>query len=112
MIAVDLDGTLAQYADWDEGEIGSPIPVMVERVKRWLDQGQDVCIFTARVCNGDPEGHRIRIAIWLNDALGIRYAQQIKKITAEKTWDIHEIWDDRAIGVVPNTGERADGKDG
>lgn len=49
-IAVDLDGTLAQY-DETTGfpEIGPPVPRMVERVKAWLAYGLDVRIFTARI---------------------------------------------------------------
>ena len=49
-IGVDLDGTLAYYDQWRGAlHIGEPIPVMLERVKRWLDEGKDVRIFTARV---------------------------------------------------------------
>jgi len=49
-IGVDLDGTLAYYDEW-RGlyHIGEPIPAMVDRVKRWLAEGRDVRIFTARV---------------------------------------------------------------
>jgi hypothetical protein len=30
-------------------------------------------------------------------------------VTNVKTFDIIEIWDDRAVQVIPNTGLRADG---
>ena len=48
-IGVDLDGTLAEYHGWNDGKIGEPIQLMVERVKRWLAEGKSVRIMTARV---------------------------------------------------------------
>ena len=49
-IGVDLDGTLAEYDGWvGPQHIGKPVPLMVDRVKRMLDYGEDVRIFTARV---------------------------------------------------------------
>ena len=37
-IGVDLDGTLAHYDKWRGVEhIGKPVPVMLERVKKWLE---------------------------------------------------------------------------
>src|SRR5207344_2652938 len=49
-IGVDLDGTLAYYDQWRGPEhIGEPVPAMLERVQRWLAEGKDVRIFTARV---------------------------------------------------------------
>ena len=51
-IGVDLDGTLAKYGSWNGGQIGDPIPLMVERVKQWIAEGVEVRIFTARVGSG------------------------------------------------------------
>ena len=52
-IAVDLDGTLAEYHGWvNTFNIGAPIPVMAERVRSWIADGKDVRIFTARVDGG------------------------------------------------------------
>jgi hypothetical protein len=49
-IGVDLDGCLAKYDKWVSiDHIGEPITPMVERVKRWLREGREVRIFTARV---------------------------------------------------------------
>jgi len=48
-IGVDFDCTLAEYHGWNGGELGPPIPAMVERVKAWLAEGREVRIFTARV---------------------------------------------------------------
>ena len=41
-IAIDLDGTLAEYHGWAGGQIGAPIPAMVARVKLWLEDGKNI----------------------------------------------------------------------
>lgn len=105
-IGVDLDGTLAEYYGWKGAEhIGKPIPLMVERVKRWLAKGQEVRIFTARVWNED-EDHATtdRIQHWCLVNIG-----EMLQVTCAKDYGMIELWDDRAVQVVPNTGERADG---
>lgn len=48
-IGVDLDGTLAEYHGWGDDSIGAPVPKMLARVKKWLAEGQEVRIVTARV---------------------------------------------------------------
>lgn len=107
-IAVDLDGTLAEYHGWQGIEhIGAPIPVMLNRVKKWLAEGLDVRIFTARVCGNDgrdPEEVRSHIRRWLVQHLGVELP-----ITNIKDFGMVELWDDRAVQVIPNIGERADG---
>ena len=109
-VAVDLDGTLAEYHGWtDDGSVGRPVSRMVGRVKQWLAEGKSVVILTARVCHGDPHGQEPIVRAWLNDTFGREVAEQIK-ITSEKDWSMVEIWDDRAVQVIMNTGERADGK--
>ena len=57
-IAVDFDGTLAKWGcPWPEDykATGDPIPMMVERVKKWLVEGEDVRIFTARMDGYHPK---------------------------------------------------------
>ena len=113
-IGVDLDGTLAHYAGWvDELHIGAPVPPMVARVKEWLSQGREVRIFTARVTEGalNLDGTRrevshVRMAIedWCELHIGVRLP-----VTNVKDYSMAELWDDRAVQVVPNTGLRADG---
>jgi len=50
-IGVDLDGTLATYGGWKgPDDIGAPVPAMMKRVKRWIGEGREVRIFTARAC--------------------------------------------------------------
>ena len=58
-IGVDLDGTLAHYESGQGvGYVGDPIPIMIDRVKRWLAAGKHVKILTARVCGYRGEEDR------------------------------------------------------
>jgi hypothetical protein len=108
-IAVDLDGTLAFYKRmpvWD-GSIGAPVPAMVERVKEWLARGEDVRIMTARVveCPGVTDGprsvetQRLLVQAWCLEHLGVELP-----VTGQKDFYMRELWDDRAIQVITNTG--------
>lgn len=120
-IAVDLDGTLAHYDKWVAwNTIGAPIAPMVDRVKRWLEEGRDVRIMTARA-NIGPEGFMCRITgrhvsqadmveaiqLWCQWHLGASLP-----VTFSKDFNMIEQWDDRAVQVEPNTGRRMDGLDG
>lgn len=101
-IGVDLDGTLAEYNGWQgASHIGKPVPLMVERVKRWLAEGKEVKLFTARVSENNPARQESIFAInkWCNDVFGIRLP-----ITAEKDYGMVELWDDRCVQVIPNKG--------
>lgn len=106
-IGVDLDGTLAHY-DGFKGPtvIGAPIPKMVARVRKWLAEDREVRVFTARVARPEPERTVIAVAIraWCLEHLGVAL-----QVTCTKDYSMIELWDDRAVQVVPNTGERADG---
>lgn len=98
-IGVDLDGTLAYYDGWKGvNHIGDPIPAMLERVKRWIDQGRTVKIMTARICEGS-EKVRNAIEIWC-----LRHIGHKLEVTNCKDYDMIELWDDRAICVEKNTG--------
>ncbi len=103
-IGVDLDGTLAEYSSWHEGQIGQPIPAMLARVKGWLAGGQEVRIFTARVCRMNEEERQAQIKLieaWCKKHIGI-----VLPITNEKDWSMVELWDDRCVRVITNTGRR------
>ena len=106
-IGVDLDGTLAHYDGWiGSDHIGKPVPRMVARVREWLQDGIEVRIVTARVCNNDEQGCRPFIEAWCLKHLGRKLV-----VTNEKDYGMYELWDDRAIQVIPNAGERVDGRD-
>lgn len=102
-IGVDLDGTLATYTGWQgPAHIGAPVPLMVARVKQWLKEGKSIRIFTARVCGyQDLEIRAVKTMIeaWCVIHIGIALP-----ITNIKDRDMIELWDDRAIQVIPNTG--------
>jgi hypothetical protein len=103
-IGVDLDGTLAAYNGWKGVDhIGAPITTMVRRVQKWLADGKRVKIFTARVHNTPEAADAIRV--WCRQHIG-----QVIEVTNVKDYAMIELWDDRAVQVIPNTGERADGK--
>lgn len=102
-IGVDLDGTLAEYGGWQGPDsIGKPIPLMLGRVKKWLERGEEVRIFTARAslpAQVEP------VERWCKKHIGV-----VLPVTCMKDSGMIELWDDRAIQVIPNTGERVDGK--
>lgn len=121
-IGVDFDGTLATYETWvSAGHCGEPIAPMVERVKRWIAEGREVRIFTARVFpitqlvepdtivsfHGRPSDRQIQA----HEAIGAiqRWCQKvfgfILPITCVKDYGMIELWDDRAVQVRANTGE-------
>src|SRR5512139_3162948 len=106
-IGVDFDGTLATYSKQQGTGLGEPIPLMVERVKRWLAGGIEVRVVTARVSsrnetnrlkNGEDmwEAGADRAAIepWCEQNIG----QKIH-VTAEKVYAMKELWDDGAVSV-------------
>ncbi len=96
-IGVDLDGTLAEATPWKGmSHIGPPVPLMLRRVRLWLEKGARVKIVTARA--GDPEGLKATQA-WLK-ANGLPDLE----VTDRKDFGMIELWDDRAIQVVQNTG--------
>jgi hypothetical protein len=114
-IGVDLDGTLATYDKWRGIEhIGEPIAPMIERVKRWLTDGNEVRIFTARIDGGkvaqsmgepagkaheDTDAVRFHIEQWCLKHIGIALP-----VTNIKDFGMAELWDDRAVQVEANTG--------
>lgn len=97
-IGVDLDGTLAHYGGWKGADnIGDPIPAMQARVMQWLAEGREVRIFTARCCV--PE-QIPPVREWLQ-----RHGFGDLAVTNVKDFGMVELWDDRCVRVVPNTGE-------
>ena len=97
-IGVDLDGTLAEWDGWKGPEyIGKPIPKMLDRVKRWIKMDIEVRVFTARA--SVPE-HIPPVQKWLKEN-GLDNV----RVTNEKDYRMLQLWDDRCIQVIPNTGD-------
>lgn len=96
-IGVDLDGTLAYHNKFRGIDyIGKPIPIMLYRVRKWIEKGYRVKIVTARA--SEPEGIP-PVRAWLKkQGLGDL------EVTNEKDYDMIELWDDRAVRVLANTG--------
>ena len=98
-IGVDLDGTLAEADPWQGFEhIGKPVPLMIKRIKIWLQMGYRVKIVTARFQN--PEEAVPPIRKWLE-----KQGLPPLEITNAKDMDMIELWDDRCVQVIPNTGK-------
>lgn len=114
-IGVDLDRTLAYYDDEfvnDPSVIGEPIPAMLKRVKRWLADGIEVRIVTARADGGhhhpgsDPRFRDRKQVEYAIQQWCLKHLGQVLKVTNEKSYGMVELWDDKAIQVEPNTGRR------
>lgn len=114
-IGVDLDGTLAHYDGWKGiDHIGEPIPKMMARVRRWLREGREVRIFTARVTESGDGSHRFaraHIEAWLHEHdlhRNTSEAEAVQKfplmVTNLKDFAMDELWDDRVVRVEANTG--------
>lgn len=96
-IGVDLDGTLAMSdPEAETSYIGPPVPHMIKRVQHWIETGRTVKIFTARAGNAQDED---KIHQWCS-----RHGLPKLEITNRKDHKMIALWDDRAVGVVKNTG--------
>ena len=108
---IDLDGTLAVH-EFDSSHpthLGPPVEKMLGRVKEFLSEGWEVKIMTARVASSQPEEQRAAqhsaIRAWCKKHVGVAL-----EATAEKDFNMIDLWDDRAVQIVRDTGVRADGK--
>lgn len=101
IIAFDLDGTLAHHepGPYHPLEIGPPVPKMVARLKRYLAEGYQCVIFTARAADNSPHVEQA-IQEWSRQNLGV-----VLPVTATKWPQIVRFYDDRAVQVLRNTGE-------
>jgi hypothetical protein len=99
-VGVDLDGTLARFVTFEQMErgqtIGDPVPLMMERVRQWLDAGKEVRIFTARAC--EPTEIPV-IKDWLRE-----HGLPELEVTNAKDFGMMELWDDCCVKVQRNTG--------
>ena len=92
-IGVDLDGTLAHYEGFKGDDfVGAPIDPMVKQVRRWLREGHDVRLFTAR--KPSPVIRR-----WMFEHLG-----SVLPITNIKDHNMQALYDDRCVQVRRNEG--------
>lgn len=93
-VGCDLDGTLAFYDGFrGDDHVGEPIEPMIKQVRKWIAEGRDVRIFTAR------KPHPA-IRKFCMDNFG-----KILPITNIKDSKMQMLVDDRAVGVKRNKGE-------
>jgi phosphoribosylamine--glycine ligase len=100
-IGVDLDATLAEYGGWSD-EIGEPIRKMVERVKRWIYEGKEVRILTARGTVGsmnEKYTQLVKIYDWIREHIGSPI-----EVTCQKDPKMIRLYDDRVVKVEANEG--------
>lgn len=104
-IGVDFDGTLAEHP---KGEFKKkdlkPIAPMVSRVKRWMKDGKDVHILTARVSPESFSKKKVKkqrkvIRKWCKKHLGRKLP-----VTSEKNQALSAIYDNIAYHVVKDKG--------
>lgn len=93
---VDFDGTLAVYDPEIFPEVGAPIMPMVARVRRWLNDGEEVRIVTARA---DHPRNYLPVYAFCRDQFGM-----MLPVTDRKDRHMIELWDDRARHVLPDGG--------
>jgi hypothetical protein len=111
-VGVDLDGTLAHVDDtkpFDPAVIGAPITPCVDAVKELIRMGVEVRIVTARAAGeytvdaGGPPLMNLKavqlIQDWCEKHIGKRLTVQFWKDYA-----MNELWDDRAVQMMKNTG--------
>jgi hypothetical protein len=79
----------------------------MRKVKAALAHSDEVYIFSARVCPGSDwktAQHATQAMAEMAESSRKLFGT-VLPITCLKAWDWHEIWDDRAKQVIPNTGE-------
>jgi hypothetical protein len=123
---VDFDGTLVFYESGDvdskgPDHIGENIEPMIAKVQGWLDAGERVKIFTARVwplgtkaADQPFNADKVKFAMKAKKAIDSWSKETFGKVlptTCIKEPSAISIWDDRAIQVNQNEGTRADGED-
>jgi len=125
-IGVDLDGTCFTYTKWVGWNVfGEPIQAMIDRIRQWRAEGREVRVVTARVglpifrSNGEdvystmPKSQCRVTGVFFSDTMIIDAIQDLfekhvgERLPVQCYKDVHmiEFWDDRAVQVVPNTGQ-------
>ena len=96
VIALDLDGVLAQYGPRQShgGPIGAPMPGMLDLVRRLVREGAQVVVFTARASRPIP---RASVEQWL-----ARHGFPALRVTHEKSPTFAVYLDDRAVRFDPH----------
>ena len=111
-ILVDFDGTLATSPPrgHDPGFTGEPVWPIVLRVRRWLAQGRQIKIISARASQvsdtypaEDRESAIAAVRAWTLEHLG-----EELDVVNEKTHDTYCLLDNIAVSVEEDTGKTCD----
>lgn len=100
-IGLGLEGGLAQ-AVFDgqgklvPGQLGDPVPIMVERLRHWLGKGLVIKLFTPLAAREEGVA---KVKDWLR-----HHGLPDLPVTHAKDLHMLELWDARCIQVIPNTG--------
>lgn len=120
-IGFDLDGTLAHHDKWKgPTHIGDPIIPMIDLCRDLISQGKDVRIFTARIyplmyvpysyqshvglAELSYEMMSAHLAADAIRAFSLAHFGRYLAITCVKDYEMWQLYDDRAIQVISNTG--------
>jgi hypothetical protein len=108
---VDFDGTMSLYDGYKGPDVcGDPIGAMIDRIKGWLADGDEVVVLTARV-HPSGEATDVQAAYETIRAFCVENLGQELEVTCMKDPMMVEIWDDRAVRVDENTGLISDQAD-
>lgn len=104
-IGFDLDGTTAVHhgsGKFDPRVIGEPVPAIIALIKKYLAEGYEVRIFTARMSDERPSV-RFEIAYAIRQWT-LKHVGTALEATCQKDYACIRIYDDRAVQVECNTG--------
>ena len=73
---------------------------MVDRVWDWVEAGETVIIYTARLSHPDCDPRQIE---YIHNWLALRGLPKLR-VTCVKDYRVNEFWCDRAVSVETNTG--------
>ncbi len=108
----DLDGTLAEYHTFEGlDKIGKPVGTddpdsALNTVKRWIAEGKDVRILSARISHDEKGDGKAAIEAWTQQYLG-----KALPVTEKKDAKMVKLLDDRAVQVEENTGRLMGGRE-
>lgn len=119
-----MDGTASAYCGgggYPWNQFGPPIEPMMARIRGWIAARQEVRIVTARVfpyIHGENEDvlNRVHQCLVTGEYFTVgdmvrcvqayfcTHVDAMLPVTCAKDYQMIQLWDDRAIQVVPNTG--------
>ena len=104
-VGVDADKTLFEYnsGSFRVDIFGKPIPQMVARIRMHIEDGDEVRLFTARVADPDWESRGKKAWEQISQYL----FGTVLEATNIKDYEMVLLYDDKAVQIIPNTGELA-----